>query len=127
MSSPDSAADRKAVGSGALAALAIAAPAALIAQAIDSVSDSGWSAVLVPVILVGFGVGGYVAAQRSATAPYANGAFAAAAAFVVVQVIGIVRRVIADESLRWGAYLFNAFLAACVGALGAIVASRRAR
>jgi putative membrane protein (TIGR04086 family) len=118
--------DRQAAGAGALAALAIAAPAAILAQAVDALSDSGWSAVFVPVVLLGFAVGGYAAAQRSSGTPLVNGALAAAAAFVVVQLVGIVRRVIADEPLRWGAYLFNALLAACVGVLGAMLASRRA-
>ena len=121
------AADRRAVAAGTLAALAIAAPAAILAQAVDSISDSGWEAVFIPIVLAGFVVGGFVAARRGADLPLADGAVAAALAFAVVQLIGIVRRVIADDPLRWGAYLFNALLAACVGVLGAIVASRRAR
>ena len=121
--------DRRAVGAGTLVALAIAAPPALIAQALTSVDavgeDSGWLFLFLPVVFAGFTIGGYTAARRRTDTPLLHGAVAALLAFLVVQVIGVVRQLIAGDEIRWARITFNAMLSACLGAIGGIIAARR--
>jgi putative membrane protein (TIGR04086 family) len=121
--------DWRAVALGGVAALIIAAPAALIAQALysaDTISDrSNWVFLFTAVILAGCAVGGYVAGRKRPDAPLAHGALAALAAFVVVQGIGIVVRLIDGDSIDAIKIVFNAMLSAAVGLLGGLLSSRR--
>jgi putative membrane protein (TIGR04086 family) len=121
--------DRRAVGAGALVALVIAVPPTLVAQALnalDVIDDgSAWLVLFLPIVLAGFFAGGYAAARRSTDTPFAHGALAALLAFVTVQVIGVVRQLVAGDSIAWAGIVFNALLSACVGTLGAMVAIRK--
>jgi putative membrane protein (TIGR04086 family) len=119
--------DLRAICTGMGIALAIAVPAALISQLFDSgdSTNAGVVAVTFLAVLIGFGVGGYVAAQREPDAPLAHGAIAALAAFVLVQAIGVIRRSVAGDDIHWLTLPFNALLAAALGALGGLFANRR--
>lgn len=121
----------RAVVTGAAVALAIGVPAAILAQVLDeagSVDDnSSWLLVLFGVILVGLGTGGYVAANRRLDAPLTNSAVAALAAYLLVQIIGAVRLLLAGDDVTWVAIPFFALLSASAGMAGGLLADHRAR
>lgn len=121
----------RAVAVGAGVALAICVPAAILAQVLDRAGtiddDSSWLLVLFVVILLGMGIGGYVAAVRRLDAPLTNGAVAALSAYLLVQTIGAVRLLAAGDDVTWAAIPFFALLAAAAGMAGGLVADRRAR
>lgn len=121
----------RAVAAGAGVALAICVPAALLAQLLDesdTVDDnSSWLIVLFGVILVGMGIGGYVAANLRLDAPLTNSAVAALAAYLLVQTIGAVRLLAAGDDVTWAAIPFFALLSASAGMAGGLLADRRAR
>lgn len=121
----------RAVVTGAAVALAIGVPAAILAQVLDeagSVDDnSSWLLVLFGVILVGMGAGGYVAANRRLDAPLTNSAVAALAAYLLVQIIGAVRLLLAGDDVTWVAIPFFALLSASAGMAGGLLADHRAR
>lgn len=120
--------DRTSVLKGTAVTLAITVPPAVVVQLMDDGDDmaaSNWTRVAFLVILVGFGAGGWVAARRQPTAPLAHGAAAAFVAWAIVQGIGIVRRLVAGDSLDWLSFVFAALLAASTGAVGGLLADRR--
>lgn len=121
----------RAVAVGAGVALAICVPAAILAQVLDEAGtvddDSSWLLVLFGVILVGMGIGGFVAAERRLDAPLTNGAVAALAAYLLVQTIGAVRLLASGDDVTWVAIPFFALLSAAAGMTGGLVADHRAR
>jgi hypothetical protein len=54
----------------------------------------------------------------------ASAALAAAAAYLIVQSVGVVRRLVADEPISWVGYPFLALLMATCGMLGGLFARR---
>ena len=116
---------------GALVALAIAVPAAILAQVLDEAGtvddDSSWLMVLFVVILGGLAAGGYVAAANRPDAPLTNSALAALGAYGLVQVIGAVRLLASGDDVTWVAIPFFALLSAAAGMTGGLLADRRAR
>lgn len=121
----------RAVAAGAGIALAICVPAALLAQLLDesgTVDDnSSWLIVLFGVILVGMGIGGFVAANLRLDAPLTNSAVAALAAYLLVQTIGAIRLLTSGGEVTWAAIPFFALLSASAGMAGGLLADRRAR
>ena len=121
----------RAVAVGAGVALAICVPAAILAQVLDQAGtvddDTSWLIVLFGVVLIGMGVGGYVAAERRLDAPLSNGAVAALAAYLLVQTIGAVRLLASGDTVTWAAIPFFALLASSAGMIGGLLADRRAR
>lgn len=121
----------RAVAVGAGVALAICVPAAILAQVLDEAGrvddDSSWLLVLFGVILVGMGIGGFVAAERRLDAPLTNGAVAALAAYLLVQTIGAIRLLASGDDVTWVAIPFFALLSAAAGMTGGLVADHRAR
>ena len=115
---------------GAGVALAIAVPAALLGQGLTAAdvidADSAWLAPFVLVVLVGFGIGGGMAARSSEATPLRDGALASLLAFAVLQVIAVARILVAGDDVFWLQLVFNALLAASAGVVGAMVALRRA-
>lgn len=131
MSAVTRAVGAKAVGMGTMVTLAIAVPAALLAQTLDETGsvddDSPWLIALFAVIVAAMVLGGYVAAARRADAPLANSASAAVGAYVVVQVIAAIRMLVDGDAVSWAAMPFFALLAAAAGMAGGLVADHRAR
>ena len=121
----------RAVAAGAGVALAICVPAAILAQVLDEAGtvddNSSWLIVLFGVILVGMGVGGFVAANRRLDAPLTNSAVAALAAYLLVQTIGAIRLLASGDDVTWVAIPFFALLSASAGMAGGLVADHRAR
>jgi putative membrane protein (TIGR04086 family) len=117
--------DARAVGVGAALALAVAVPPALVANALDI--DEGSPAVFAfsAIIFVGLAVGGFAAGRRQPRTPFVHGAAAALVAYVAVQTVAVLLRVARGDDLQPAAYVFNGFLAAALGVVGALVASRR--
>lgn len=118
--------DRQAIAVGAAVAIAITLPAALLAEVLVDNDDSTLGPPLFLLVLVGFGLGGFMAARRAPTAPLSNGAVAALVAYVIIQGVGVVRRVIADETVSPAGIVFAALLASSTGLLGAFLARRQA-
>ena len=116
-----------AVGAGAVLAVVIALPAALVGEAaVDGDEDpSGLVLLCFVVVLLAFVAGGWLAARRAADAPFSNGAVAALAGFAVIQLGGIVVNLVEDEPVRGASIAFSALLATASGLVGALVATRR--
>jgi hypothetical protein len=116
--------DWRAVLTGALTAIVVCVPAAVVGQVL---TDRDSDAVVLPflAVLLGLAAGGYAAARVAPTAPYTNAALAALAAFVAVQVVGVVLRVVRDDPVRVTQIVFSGLLAYASGLLGGVVASSR--
>lgn len=116
---------------GALITLAVAVPAALLAQTLDATGrvedDSAWLMVLFLVIILAMAGGGYAAAARRPDAPLTNSALAALSAYVLVQSIGAIRLLAAGDSVTWAAIPVFALLSSASGMTGGLLADRRAR
>ena len=114
---------------GASIAICICLPAALVAQALVDVDEgedpSNVVFVFFALVLAGFALGGWWAARAAPTAPFSNGAVAALAAFVVIQGVALVVRVVGDEPVNVPALVFNATVAYGAGLLGALVWRRQ--
>jgi putative membrane protein (TIGR04086 family) len=105
-------------------AAVIAVPFALIGVGTsgNDLGVAGW--VSVAGVLVGLTVGGFVAArQQRVEAPLTHGILTAVSVYVVVQGIGIIKRAIVDEDLRWSKYFSSLLLAIVAGTLGGLLAS----
>lgn len=115
---------------GAVVALVIAVPPAVLAQVQsdrDALEGSNWVLLLFGVVLVAFMVGGGVASRRGPTNALVNGAAAAILAYAVVQGYGVIRRLGDGEEVRWVGIVFAALLAASCGTVGAVIATIRDR
>lgn len=122
--------DPRAVVIGAIVALAIAVPPAVLAQIQsdrDTLEGSNWVLVLFAVVLLAFIIGGYVAARRGPVAPLVNGAAAALLAYALVQGYGVIRRLADGDEIRWLGILFAALLATSCGTVGAVLATSKRR
>ena len=121
--------DRAALLAGIVTAVIISVPAALIGQAIDdpSTSDNPSAAalILVAVVLVGLGAGATVAAVRQEVgAPLVHGIVTALVTFVLVQGIGVIRHLIANEDVLWSRVLSSALLSMVAGTIGGLIGAR---
>jgi hypothetical protein len=72
-----------------------------------------------------FGVGGWVAGRAQTDSPLRDGAIAAFIAYAAVQVVGVIRVLVAGDDVDAVKIVFNGLLAACLGAIGATFAQRR--
>ena len=119
-----------AVAAGTGAALAVAVPAALLAQVVDAVADDDPSAALtyplVAVVLAGAAVGGWVSGRRATAQPVALGAVAGVIALAVVQAIGVARRIAGDDDVAWSTVPVVLVVGALLAAGAAGLAARRA-
>ena len=117
-----------AVGAGAVLAVVVALPAALVGEAaVDGDEDpSGLVLLCFVVVLLAFVAGGWLAARRALDAPFSNGAVAALAGFAVIQLGGVIVNLVEDEAVRGASIAFSALLATASGLVGALVATRRA-
>jgi predicted permease len=117
----------RAVGAGAVLAVVIALPAALVGEAAADGEDdpSGLVLLCFVVVLLAFAAGGWLAARGAADAPFSNGAVAALAAFAVIQLGGIAANLVQDDPVEGASIAFSALLATASGLVGAIVATRQ--
>lgn len=119
--------DPRAVGAGAVLAIVIALPAALVGEAAADGEDdpSGLVLLCFVVVLLAFVAGGWLAARRAGDAPFSNGAVAALVGFALIQLGGIVANLIAGDPVRGASIAFSALLATASGLVGALLATRR--
>jgi O-antigen/teichoic acid export membrane protein len=117
------------VGLAAGVALAVALPAALVAQLLDALSDEDDLPVLayplVAVVLGAMVLGGMAVGRRAGGGASVNAALGALGAIVLVEGLGILRRVAADEDVAWGTVPVVVVIAVGLGILGARLGARR--
>src|SRR5438046_144142 len=118
--------DRPALLRGIAVAALIAVPAALVGLWASDRDDLGWlGAVAVFVVLLGLVIGASMAAhQQEVGAPLVHGILTAAVLFVVIQLVGIVRRAITGDDIVWARILSSAVLALVAGAIGGVIGGR---
>jgi len=116
--------DRPAIVKGMVMAAVIAVPFALLGLAAsdDGLGWAGWLSVL--GVLLGLVIGGFFAARdQRVGAPLTNGIVAALGVYVVVQGLGIVKRLIAGDELNWAKYASSMLLSIVAGTVGALLAA----
>jgi xanthosine utilization system XapX-like protein len=116
--------DRPAIVKGMVMAAVIAVPFALLGLAAsdDGLGWGGWLSVL--GVLLGLVIGGFFAARdQRVGAPLTNGIVAALGVYVVVQGLGIVKRLIAGDDLNWAKYASSMLLSIVAGTVGALLAA----
>jgi hypothetical protein len=113
---------------GAVTALVVALPVAVFNQLLVAAGDiesaSPPTALFWLLILFGAAAGGWAVLRLAPGAALANAAAAGALAYVVVQGVGIVRRLLAGEPLSWWAFPFLALLMASSAMFGGMIARR---
>jgi len=120
--------DWRAVFAGARRAVLAAGATIVAAQVVATLADSDITLVLYPVVLVGLGAGGWVAARRQPLLPLTHGSLAAIAAYLVlVAVITAVRLAVGREVTDPVLIVSNGFMAASAGIVGGYLAMRRGR
>ncbi len=116
---------------GVVTTLVVALPVGILNQVLVSGGDveTGSPVVVLFWILIMFGAaaGGWAVRRLSPSAHLGWAAGATATAYVVVQAIGVLRRLIWGGRISWVAYPFLALLMACCGILGAVYAGRITR
>jgi hypothetical protein len=121
----------RAVGAGALLALAaLAATIGLVAvvdAAIGLDGGSNWVFLFYGLALLGLGAGARWAAVRRPDAPLVHGLLASLGAYAAVAVVVAVLRLALDRGVDPVALAFNGLMAASAGILGTVAAERRGR
>jgi hypothetical protein len=119
--------DRQAIVRGFVVAAVIAIPFALIGLGVSDENDLGWAGwISVVGVLFGLVLGAFVAAREQRVgAPLTNAIVTAVTVYVVVQAIGIVKRLATDEDLHWSKYLSSLLLSIVAGTIGGLLASAR--
>jgi len=116
---------------GTVTALVVALPAGVFNQFLVSSGDvaggSPWAVFFWVLIMFGGAAGGWAVIRLAPSASLAHAAGAAALAYVVVQSMGIVRRLVTGDSISWVAFPFLAVLMAVCGMLGGMFAGRTVR
>jgi hypothetical protein len=118
--------DLEAVLKGMAISIVVCLPLALASQAIaDSDGDpSRWAFALYLGVLLGFALGGFVTGRTARDLPYTNGAVAALTAYVVIQGVGIVVRLVGGHPVHVAAAVFNGLIAYGCGLTGALAGAR---
>jgi putative membrane protein (TIGR04086 family) len=110
---------------GAAASIVVCLPLALLSAAIHhDHPDSRWIPLFYFLVLLGFVLGGWVAARSATDYPYTNGAVAALAGYVVIQGVAIVVRLVGGDPVHVVAVVFNGILAYGCGLTGALAGAR---
>lgn len=117
--------DWRAVGAGAVVALAVAVPVIAAGQALPR--GSSLVVVLYLVLLAGLVAGGRRAGRRRPDAPLTHGALAALVTTgALLATIVVVRRVAGESAPNLVAVVFNLLMAASAGILGGLLSTRKA-
>ena len=133
--------DRHAVMRGAALGLLLFVPISALRVLVDhNVSDfdhSGWAPLFALAIFAVYGIAGFLAARIAIDAPYSNGIVAAIGAFLLWIPIRILIWAVRDSDQHLfsgtnpvftpGRILGQVVFAAALGAIGGVIASRRAR
>lgn len=112
---------------GMFTALVLFVPAAVLNLVATRSTDGGApvvAAIFYLAILLGAGAGGWATIRLSNDAPLWAASAAPSAAYLIVQGVGVLRRLVSGDELRWGAYLFLVLLVATCGMLGGMFARR---
>jgi predicted permease len=113
---------------GAVTALVVALPVAVFNQLLIAAGDiesaSPVTVLFWLLILFGAAAGGWGVLRLAPDAGLPHAAAAGALAYAVVQGVGIIRRLLADEPLSWLAFPFLALLMATAAMVGGMIARR---
>ncbi|MCU1373787.1 MAG: hypothetical protein JWO68_1073 [Actinomycetia bacterium] len=110
---------------GAAASIVVCLPLALLSSAIhNDHPDSRWVPAFYVLVLLGFVLGGWIAARAATDYPYTNGAVAALAGYVVIQGVAILVRLVGGDPVHVVAVVFNGILAYGCGLTGALAGAR---
>jgi hypothetical protein len=123
---------------GLLVLVVAAALRAVLHREVADFDDSGWVLPLFVLVLVGYGVAGWVAERRERRdTPLTHGALAGVGAFILWLPLRVVIWIVRDEdrglftgahpALRVGQVFGHLVIAAGIGMLGALLAHRLAR
>lgn len=115
-----------AVRAGAMAAIAICLPIAIVANVVVDDDESGATTVFFVAVLAGFAIGGWIAAKRAVEMPYSSAGISGLVAFAAIQVVAIVSRALRNEPIEVVVIVANAFFAYGAAMLGAAIVARRA-
>ncbi len=119
---------RQAWWRGTVTALVVALPAGILNQLLvdsgDVESSSPVTFLFWVLILFGAAAGGWAVIRLSPHARLSYAAAAGAAAYVIVQLIGVVRRLIAGDPISWLAFPLLALMMATCAMLGGMFARR---
>ena len=113
-----------AVRAGALAAIAICLPIAVVANVLIDDDQSGATTVFFIAVLAGFAVGGWVAAKRAVETPYSSAGISGLVAFAAIEAVAIVSLALRDEPIEVVVIVANAFFAYGAAMLGAALVVR---
>lgn len=117
-----------AVRSGAIIAVAICLPLSIIGTVVVDTDDrdpGNLAAAFYAAVLVGFAIGGWVAAQRAGDTPYSSGAVSALVAYAAIAVVSVLANVVRDDGIDVIVLVANGLLAYGAGLLGAVIVVRR--
>ena len=118
--------DWRAAGTGALAALVLVLPAALIGAIVVNDDANNGVFAFYFVIMAGILAGGFVAGSKRPDAPLTHGAVAAVLAYGIAQALALLVKAVSGSKLRSPAvYVFDALLMASLGVVGGLIAERR--
>jgi len=118
--------DRSAIGQGIVIAAGIAVPAALVGLVFvddsPNASNPGWTILFPVVVLAGLVLGaGCAAWVQRAGAPLSHGIVTAVGVFVVVQAVGVARRVLSGDELSWRRIVSSLLLSLLAGTIGGLL------
>lgn len=112
------------VRTAATGGLILIVPGAFIAALLPTDGSSIWVWPFLALVLIGFGVAGYVAGRLRDDTPMLHGAVSALVAFVVAQLFGLAAIASRGGSISWAAIPLTAVLAASMGVTGALVSDQ---
>ena len=113
-----------AIRAGALVAIAVCLPIAILANVLIDDDESALTTVFFVAVLAGFAVGGWVAAKRSVDAPYSSAGMSGLVAFAAIEVVTVVSLALRDEPINVVVIVANAFFAYGAAMLGAAIVAR---
>lgn len=109
------------IRTAATAGLLLIVPGAFLTSVLFQDGPSLLSWLFLLLILVGFGLAGYVAGRLRSDTPIGHGVLSALLCFLVAQLFGIVVSLTRGDSIAWIAIPLTALLAGSLGALGALL------